>query len=229
MRIDRRRKLPVTTLLHALGMTADDIFDYFYNTVIYKRAKNGWRVPFRGGRMRGLRLSTELINAKTGEIAVEAGTKMTPRLARKLEEEGLTELLVQPSEMAGRYVAFDIIDESNGLVLAEAGQELTEDDIEALAAAKVKVLPTLDVDHVTIGAYIRNTLAVDKNSTREQALVDIYRVMRPGEPPTQETAEGLVNGLFFDSERYDLSAVGRVKLNARLDLEEAVDMRLLHG
>jgi len=227
VRIDRRRKLPVTTLLHGLGMTADDILEYFYNTVTYKRAKNGWRVPFQGDRMRGLRLGVELINAKNGEIVVESGTKMTPRLARKLENEGLTELLVQPSEMAGRYVAFDIVDESNGLVLAEAGQELTEEDIEALADAKVKTIPTLDVDHVTIGAFIRNTLTADKNSTRDQALVDIYRVMRPGEPPTQETAEGLFNGLFFDSERYDLSAVGRVKLNARLDLEEAVDMRVL--
>ena len=227
VRIDRRRKLPVTTLLHALGMTHEDILDFFYHKVVYKHDKKGWRVAFKADRLRGLRLRADLIDAKSTKIVAEAGTKMTPRLARRLEEDGLKELLVQPEDMIGRYLANDVIDERTGLVHAEAGEELTEDMIAILEEAGVSDIATLDIDHITVGAYIRNTLMADRNSNKEQALIDIYRVLRPGEPPTQETAEGLFHGLMFDSERYDLSAVGRVKLNARLDLDCDVSVRVL--
>ncbi|MCG8691803.1 MAG: DNA-directed RNA polymerase subunit beta, partial [Minwuiales bacterium] len=227
VRIDRRRKLPVTTLLTALGMTQEDILNYFYATVAYKRDKKGWRVPFQADRIRGLRMNSDLIDAKTGKVVAEAGTKITPRLARKLQEDGLKELLVQPEDMIGRFLANDVVDEESGLVHAEAGDELTEESIAALEEVGVKELITLDIDHITVGAYIRNTLAADKNLSKDQALIDIYRVMRPGEPPTQETAEGLFHGLFFDAERYDLSPVGRVKLNARLDLDVDVGVRVL--
>ncbi len=227
VRIDRRRKLPVTTLLTALGMTQEDILNYFYATVSYKRDKKGWRVPFQADRIRGLRMNSDLIDAKTGKVVAEAGTKITPRLARKLQEDGLKELLVQPDDMIGRFLANDVVDEKSGLVHAEAGDELTEESIAALEEEGVSELITLDIDHITVGAYIRNTLAADKNLSKDQALIDIYRVMRPGEPPTQETAEGLFHGLFFDAERYDLSPVGRVKLNARLDLDVDVGIRVL--
>ena len=218
VRIDRRRKLPVTTLLYGLGLSQEQILDYFYKKVVYRRDKKGWRTEFNPDRMRGIRLNSDLINAKTGKVVVEAGTKITPRLAKKLESEGLKELLVSSKDMAGRYAANDMINEQTGEIYVEAGEELTEPKIDVLEAAGINALPTLDIDHVTVGAYLRNTMQADKNSSREQALYEIYRVMRPGEPPTQETAEALFQGLFFDSERYDLSAVGRVKLNSRLGL-----------
>jgi DNA-directed RNA polymerase subunit beta len=227
VRIDRRRKLPVSTLLFALGLNNEQILDYFYKQVIYRRDKRGWRTEFNADRMRGMRLSHDMVNAKTAKVVVEAGTKVTPKLLKKLETDGLREMLVTGKELAGHYLAVDIINEKTGEVLVEAGEELTEEKVEMLEGVGVAMLPTLDVDHVTIGAYVRNTMAVDKNTTREHALFDIYRVMRPGEPPTRETAEALFNGLFFDSDRYDLSAVGRVKMNARLELQAPVSMRVL--
>ncbi len=229
VRIDRRRKLPVTTLLQGIGLSGEEILNYFYRTVDYKydAKKVGWRTGFDPERLRGLRAVRDLINAKNGDVLVEAGEKITPRKTRKLIEDGVKELLVTDEDLVGRYVAIDMVEEKTGLVLAEAGEELTEELVASLREASVTLIPTLDIDHVTVGAYIRNTLVADKNSSREQALIDIYRVMRPGEPPTVEAAQNLFNSMFFDSERYDLSAVGRVKLNARLGLEVEDTMRVL--
>ncbi len=229
VRIDRRRKLPVTTLLQGIGLSAEEILNYFYRTVDYKydNRKKGWRTVFEPERLRGLRVVRDLINAKNGDVIVEAGEKITPRRTRKLIEDGVKELLVTDEDLVGRYVAIDLIDESTGLVLAEAGEELTEELVVSLRDGGINLIPTLDIDHVTVGAYIRNTLMGDKNSSREQALIDIYRVMRPGEPPTVEAAQNLFNSMFFDSERYDLSSVGRVKLNARLGLDAEDTERVL--
>ncbi len=190
---------------------------------VYDAKKEGWRTPFDIERLRALRPGTQLVDAKTGKVVASAETKVTPRLARKLVEEGLKELLMSDDDLAGRYVAEDIINAETGVVIAEAGDEITATTLKALKEQGVGKIPTLDIDHITIGPYIRNTMAVDKNVTREHALIDIYRVMRPGEPPTIDTAETLFGGLFFDSERYDLSAVGRVKLNARLDFKDVED------
>ncbi len=229
VRIDRRRKLPVTTLLQGIGLSAEEILNYFYRKVDYKfdSKKGGWRTPFEPERLRGLRAVRDLINAKNGDVVVEAGEKITPRRTRKLIEDGVKELLVADEDLVARYVAIDLVDENTGLVLAEAGEELTDELVASLREAGVNLIPTLDIDHVTVGAYIRNTLKGDKNSSREQALIDIYRVMRPGEPPTVEAAQNLFNSMFFDSERYDLSAVGRVKLNARLGLDAEDTVRVL--
>ncbi|MFQ5764616.1 MAG: DNA-directed RNA polymerase subunit beta, partial [Rhodospirillales bacterium] len=253
VRIDRRRKLPVTTLLMALlsddserlrvrrdkggktlepgeatGMTPEAILDYFYKKVIFTRVpKKGWKTDFVGDRLRGVKLTNNLINAKTGRTMVKAGTKMTPRMIRELEQKGFKEQLVPKEDLIGRYIAADLINEKTGEIYIEVGGEITEESLEALDAAKVNEVPTLAIDHVNVGPYIRNTLAVDKNSNREEALIDIYRVMRPGEPPTLETAEALFNSLFFDSERYDLSAVGRVKMNSRLGFETEDSVRVL--
>jgi DNA-directed RNA polymerase subunit beta len=231
VRIDRRRKLPVTTLLLGLGLTGEEILNFFYRKVPYTfdKKSEGWRTPFDPERMRGLRAVRDLVNAKTGKVVVEAGEKVTPRKARKLLDDGVKELLVTDEDLVGRFVAADLVEERTGLIHAEAGDELTEDLIKALHEAGVVEIPTLDIDHVTVGAYIRNTLALDKNANRDQALIDIYRVMRPGEPPTPEAAEALFGGLFFDAERYDLSAVGRVKLNARLGLEADDTVRVLRN
>ena len=140
-----------------------------------------------------------------------------------MQEEGLNDLLFTSEDMIGRYFASDLVNFDTGEIYAEAGNEITEDTLLLLEDIGIDEFDTIDVDHVTIGAYLRNTLAADKNSNRDMALIDIYRVMRPGEPPTLETAEGLFYSLFFDPERYDLSAVGRVKMNIRLDFKDVDD------
>ncbi len=226
-RIDRRRKIPVTSLLYALGMDGEEILSTFYNTITYTRDGEGWRVPFDPERMKGVKVSENLIDADTGEVAVEAGKKLTIRSARQLVEKGLKAIRAQDADLHGQYIATDLYDPNTGEIFAEAGDEITAKTLPALIEAGFAELPILDIDHVNIGPYIRNTLAVDKNSSREEALFDIYRVMRPGEPPTIETAEAMFHSLFFDAERYDLSAVGRVKMNMRLDLDAPDTMRVL--
>ena len=238
-RIDRRRKLPVTTLLYALGLDQEGVMDAYYDTVDFRLEKNrGWVTRFFPERIRGTRPPTDLIDAATGEVVAEAGRKVTPRAVKALIEEGrVTDLLVPFDDIVGRYAARDIIDEETGAIHVEAGDEITWEvdrdgevsggTLKALLDAGVTTIPVLDIDNVNIGAYIRNTVAQDKNLNREQALMDIYRVMRPGEPPTVDAASALFNQLFFDPERYDLSAVGRVKMNMRLDLDAEDTVRTL--
>src|ERR1700677_4330528 len=240
-RVDRRRKIPVTSLLYALGMNGEEILNTFYKQVPYKRAKDGWRVPFDANRLRGYKAIKDLVDADTGKVILEAGKKLTVRQARQLAEKGLKALRLTDQELIGHYIAEDLVNTKTGEIYAEAGEEITgterkdgEVDInvgkkplKSLVDFGYKGLPLLNIDHVNVGAYIRNTLAIDKNMTREDALFDIYRVMRPGEPPTIDTAQSMFQSLFFDSERYDLSAVGRVKMNMRLDLTAPDTMRLL--
>jgi DNA-directed RNA polymerase subunit beta len=250
VRIDRKRKLPVTTLLYALesewsernraqkiaagedpdqldirGMDAETILNYFYNQVIFTRTDKGWARPFEPDAFRGAKLLEPLIDADTGEVVAETDTKMTARLARKIAEKTKA-VMVSRADLLGRYMAIDMVNEETGEISAEAGEELAEPRLAALEEAGVTELATLAIDQGN-GPWIRNTLAIDKNGNRDDALIDIYRVMRPGEPPTPETAEALFRGLFFDSDRYDLSAVGRVKMNMRLGLECDDQMRIL--
>ena len=227
VRIDRRRKLPVTTLLYALGLDDEEILSTFYGSIVLKATKDGWKMPFNPERMRGIKPSTDLVDAKTGKVAIEAGRKVTARLANKLAEEGLKDLLVKDEDLYGRYLAQDILNMETGEIYGEAGEEIEEKLLQTLKDLKLKEIPILDIDHVNVGAFIRNTLAVDKNSNTDEALLDIYRVMRPGEPPTPEAAQNLFDGIFFDAERYDLSSVGRVKMNMRLDLDAPDTMRTL--
>nr|WP_319248083.1 DNA-directed RNA polymerase subunit beta [uncultured Celeribacter sp.] len=230
-RIDRRRKLPVTTLLYALGLDQEAICDAYYDTVNFKLDKNkGWVTKFFPERVRGTRPTYDLVDAATGEVICKAGDKMTPRAVKKIIDEGsITELLVPFDHIVGKFVAKDIINEETGAIYVEAGDELTYEfdkdgdvvggSLKELLDAGITDIPVLDIDGVNVGPYIRNTMAADKNMNRETALMDIYRVMRPGEPPTVEAASSLFDSLFFDSERYDLSAVGRVKMNMRLALD----------
>ncbi|MFN3509833.1 DNA-directed RNA polymerase subunit beta [Tsuneonella troitsensis] len=219
VRIDRKRKLPVTALLYALGLSAEEILHHFYETVSWKRAKDGWKVPFTAEAWRGQKPAFALIDAKTGEEVFPAGQKISPRAANKAAKDGLEALLIPTEEIFGRYAANDLIDEKTGRIWIEAGDEVGPENLEALDKAGVDQLDLLDIDDVNTGPWIRNTLKVDKAENREEGLEAIYKVMRPGEPPTKETAEALFEGLFFDGERYDLSAVGRVKLNMRLGLD----------
>ncbi len=252
VRIDRRRKLPVTTLFMALdsaetrrlraereakkkpvepteiqGMSQEEILANFYEQIVYRRTDRGWITKFDPERMRGVRLVADMIDAKTNKSVAEAGTKMTPRLAKRLQEQGVKERIAANEELYGAYVAVDLVNEKTGQIHIEAGDEITPQAIEKLLAAGVRELPVLAIDHITVGPYIRNTLAADKNRNRDEALLDIYRVMRPGEPPTVEAGEKLLNDLFFDTERYDLSAVGRVKMNMRLGLDVPDTLRML--
>ena len=230
-RIDRRRKLPVTTVLYSLGMDREGIMDAYYDTVEYKVKKNkGWVTKFFPERIRGTRPAFDIVDAKSGKVIAEAGKKVTPRAVKQLIEDGkVTEVLVPFDELVGKFVAKDIINEETGEIWAEAGDELTweldKDDavkgglLKRLMDEGVNEIPVLDIDNVNVGPYMRNTLVSDKNWNRDTALMDIYRVMRPGEPPAVDAALALFEMLFFDSERYDLSAVGRVKMNMRLDLD----------
>jgi DNA-directed RNA polymerase subunit beta len=219
VRIDRKRKLPVTALLFALGMNGEDILNYFYNRVTYVRGEGGWRIPFAAENWRAVKPLFDIVDANSGEVVFPAGQKISPRAANKAAKDGLTDLLIPTEEIYGRYSAYDLINEATGEIYIEAGDEIGPDNLEKLDKAGIERLELLDIDHVSTGPWIRNTLKADKAEEREQALSDIYRVMRPGEPPTLETAEALFAGLFFDPDRYDLSAVGRVKLNMRLDLD----------
>jgi DNA-directed RNA polymerase subunit beta len=240
VRIDRRRKLPVTTLLYALdsaatealraereargetlepgevrGMDAEEILSACYGRVVFTRGQKGWSRPFDPEAFRGIKLAEALIDAATGQEVASAGTKLTPRALKKIAEGGTTEVLVGRADIVGRFAAEDMVNLETGEIYLEAGEEITEPKLLALEEAGVETLPTLAIDQNT-GPWLRNTLAIDRNQNRDEALLDIYRVMRPGEPPTLETAEALFRGLFFDPERYDLSAVGRVKMNMRL-------------
>jgi len=227
VRIDRRRKLPVTTLLYALGMKSEEILDVFYSRVTYKKKKGGWSVPFVNEIWRGVKPTYDLVNAANGEIVAEMGKKITPRIANKLVKDGLKNLLVPDEELLTRFAAVDVVNAKTGEIYIEAGEEISEEHLEKLEAAGYKSIEILDIDHIKVGPHIRNTLMGDKVENWEMAMSEIYRVMRPGEPPTKETAEALFDGLFFDAERYDLSAVGRVKMNMRLDLDAPDDFRIL--
>ncbi|MDA9503663.1 DNA-directed RNA polymerase subunit beta [Bradyrhizobium sp. CCBAU 11386] len=226
-RIDRRRKIPVTSLMFALGLDGEAILSTFYKKILYKRTKEGWRVPFDANRFRGYSTINDLIDADTGKVVLEAGKKLTVRGARQMQEKGLKALRLSDEELVGNYLAEDLVNPKTGEIHAEAGEEITDKNMKALNEQGYKELPLLDIDHVNVGAYIRNTLSADKNMTREDALFDIYRVMRPGEPPTLDSAQAMFQSLFFDAERYDLSAVGRVKMNMRLDLDAPDTQRTL--
>ena len=238
-RIDRRRKLPVTTLLYALGLDQEGIMDAYYETVDFTFKKgSGWVTKFFPERVRGTRPTYDLVDAKTGEMIAEAGKKVTPRAVKKLIDEGaVSDLLMPFDQVVGKFVSKDIINEETGAIYVEAGDELTWElgkdgeviggSLKELLDAGITTIPVLDIDNVNVGAYMRNTMAMDKNMSRDTALMDIYRVMRPGEPPTVDAASALFDNLFFDSERYDLSAVGRVKMNMRLALDAEDTVRTL--
>ena len=226
-RIDRRRKLPATTLLMALGMDGEEILSTFYNTVTYKRDGDNWRIPYSVDRFKGMKIVSDLVDADTGEVVLEAGKKLTARSAKQLAEKGLKAIKATDDDLFGSYLAEDIVNYGTGEIYLEAGDEIDEKVLKVLTDTGVDEIDVLDIDHVNVGAYIRNTLAADKNESRQEALFDIYRVMRPGEPPTMDSAEAMFNSLFFDAERYDLSAVGRVKMNMRLDLDCPDTVRVL--
>jgi DNA-directed RNA polymerase subunit beta len=252
VRVDRRRKLPITTLLMALdsehtekarakalkenkdvaasdvfGISREEMLHTFYERVTYTKSKKMWHTAYVADRWKGVKLIHDLIDAKSGEVVAENGTKITPRLARKLESDGLKEIAFNEDDLHGLFVANDYVNETTGEIYLEAGDQISADSMSVLNELKVKSFDVLYIDHVNVGAYLLNTLQIDKNQNREEALMDLYRSLRPGEPPTVEGGEALFKALFFDPERYDLSSVGRVKMNARLGLNTPDTVRVL--
>ena len=230
----RTKSATITGILKQ-GFSEEEILGQFYDTITYKRAPKsktkgadrGWTIPFVADQWRGQKPAFDIVDASSGEVVFAAGDKVTPRSAKKAESDGMKNIVIPSEEIFGRYSAYDLINEKTGEIYIEAGDEVSVENLEKIDAAKIEELELLDIDHVTTGPWIRNTLKADKAETRDDALSDIYRVMRPGEPPTRETAEALFEGLFFDPERYDLSAVGRVKLNMRLELDAPADYTIL--
>ena len=246
VRIDKKRKIPVTSLLSAfyndetqmavekaiaegknpdeiekVGMSSNEILKLFYNEEKLTKFKNGWKKPFNASLItKSVKFSYDLVDAKNGEVVLAMGSKLLPRNAKKLAEGGLTDLYITDEQLAeaGLFLSDDVLDMETYEVIAEAGQEIDAEVISKFEDAKIKEIPVLYIDNVTVGPHIRNTLIVDKNKTREEALFDIYQVMRPGEPPTVSSAESMFFKMFFDKDFYDLSSVGRFKLNTRLDI-----------
>src|SRR5579864_7787845 len=214
-----RGKTHASALPHPPGMASQGILNPFYNRIVYGRGKNGWQIPYLADAWRGQKPTHDVADADTGEVVFKLGEKITPRRANQAAKDGLKNVIIPTEEIFGRYSAFDLINEKTGEIYIEAGDEVSPENLEKLDEAGVKMLELLDIDFVNTGPWIRNTLKADKSEDGDSALADIYRVMRPGEPPTRETADALFYGLFFDPERYDLSAVGRVKLNMRLGLD----------
>ncbi|MBI1341147.1 DNA-directed RNA polymerase subunit beta [bacterium] len=228
VRIDRKRKLTATTLLQALGKDAEGILGSFYNMVAFRLEKAGWVTSYSADRWKGVRPEFDLVGNHDGKVVFPAGKKITPVRAKRAEADGVEEILVPSTFLVGRFIAEDIVNAETGEIYVEAGDELTEESIATLRDAGVKLINVLDTDGDNArGPWLRNTLKADKAEGRGEALADIYRVMRPGEPPTLEAGEALFGQLFFDPERYDLSAVGRVKMNMRLGLDCPDTVRIL--
>ena len=191
----QKNKEPDRTQLS--GMTREDILSYFYDSQVFKFDSDKWVTDFIPDNYKGQRLNFDLVDAKKNEIVAKSGDKLTQRSIKSLLDNGLQSIEIIEDELFGKFLADDVINEKTGEIYAEAGDEITEDFLKLFKLNNISILKVLSIDS-SVGPWIRNTLALDKNSSREEALIDIYRVMRPGEPPAQETAEILFNSLFFD-------------------------------
>src|SRR5690606_2663574 len=226
-RIDRRRKLPVTVLLRALGYSNEEMLGIFFeHNVFHLGKKGGTTLELVAERLRGETLSFDL--AIGGKVLVEAGKRITARHVRQLAAENITALEVPDDYPVGRIVATDIVDAQTGELLASANDEITAEHLEAFRKAGIETVPTLYVNDLDRGAYISHTLRIDNTKTPLEALVEIYRMMRPGEPPTKDAAQNLFFNLFFTFERYDLSTVGRMKFTRRIGRKEVTGAPILY-
>ncbi len=245
VRIDRRRKLPVTTLLFALGYDQEGIMSTHYEPVTYRLSEDGedWIVDFFPERCKNMTPEIDIVDAETGEVIAEKGKKITPRTVNGwVKDDAVHKVLVPFNSILGGRIMEDVIDEETGEVWLEAGEKLTAEfdkngvlvggTVKLLLDKEIREFPVADINGMTIGThnvgpYIADTMEVDKNYDRSTALQDIYRILRPGEPATEETAEAMFVQMFNDPDRYDLSAVGRVKMNMRLQLEAEDTQRTL--
>ena len=216
VRIDRRRKLPVTILLRALGYSSEEILEMFFDTSTFHFKKGEYSLDLDPERLRGEIAVFDIVDKK-GAVVVAKGRRITARHIRQLEKSKVTTLAVPSEYLVGRAIAKDIADPKTGELLFECNTELTEENLSAINEAGINEIETLYTNDLDCGSFISDTLRTDPSATQLEALIEIYRMMRPGEPPTKESAENLFFNLFFNLERYDLSAVGRMKFNRRLD------------
>ena len=221
VRIDRRRKLPATILLRALDYNNEQILEMFFEHETFHKNKKGddYSLELVPQRLRGQTVPFEITDSK-GEVLVEADRQITGRHIRKMEKMGMDTLTVPASHLLGKVVAKDMMDTDTGELFVSANDEITEEVLEAFVRMDVQTIETIYSNDLDSGPYISDTLRLDETTTPLEAKVEIYRMMRPGEPPTQDSSQNLFNNLFFATERYDLSGVGRMKFNRRLGREE---------
>ncbi len=219
VRIDRRRKLPATILLRALGLEAEEILDLFFDNDDFQMTEDGITLSLIANRLRGETAQFDITDTK-GNVLVAEGTRITARHIREMEKLNLTQLAVPAEYVCGHRLAKNIVDEETGEVVVPCSAVITEEILEQLREIDVKAFQTIYTNDLDHGPFMADTLDADPCSNRLEALVEIYRMMRPGEPPTKEAAENLFNNLFFSADRYDLTAVGRMKFNRRLGREE---------
>ncbi|OOY54492.1 DNA-directed RNA polymerase subunit beta [Solemya velum gill symbiont] len=219
VRIDRRRKLPATILLRALGYETSEMIDMFFETDTFNLSKKGLTADLVPARLRGETLDLDIkIKSK---VLVEAGRRITQRHINELDKAGITKLDVPLNYLVGRTIAHDVVDKETGEILVNVNDEITEEMVEAMIENGVKEIKTLFTNDLDHGPFLSDTLRIDPTDSKLAAQVEIYRMMRPGEPPTKDAAENLFDNLFFSPDRYDLSAVGRMKFNRRLGREES--------
>ena len=219
-RVDRKKKLPITTFLYSLGFSKDKIIETFYSTnkYSYSPETKSWITNFDlENYKRPLKLSFDLIDAKNNKKVLGKGEKLNIVIAKKLKEKGLTSISIPNDQIVGKYLGKDIKDK-NGEIFLGAGFDITEEQLEKIISRGEQELNIVNIDPINKGPYILESLKIDKNTNKTEALNDIYKVLRPGEAPSVEIAEEIFNNLYFKKERYDLSEVGRVKLNSKLNL-----------
>jgi DNA-directed RNA polymerase subunit beta len=227
VRIDRRRKFPATVLLRALGMTTEDLLNYYYKKDIINLDSKQYTKQFVADHLLGSRVSRDVKDPKSGEVIAREGRKFNTAIVRAMEQAKISEVPIALDEIVGRVSAHDIVDSTTGEVLIGTNEELTEETLEKLKAHGVKKIEVLFTEDAPGGGPLRLTLAQDKLGTPEEAVIEIYRRLRPGDPPTQETATTFFNNLFFNAERYDLSKVGRLKLNHKLKIDVPLEQGTL--
>ena len=227
VRIDRRRKFPVSTLLKALGYSAEELLRYYYKTENISIKRKKFVKDFDPELIVGQRAPHDLLNKESGEVLAKKGRKIGKALAKRLGEAGIKTLPVDPADLEGKVVAHDIIDIKTGELLVPCNAELNESILESLVEAGISTFEILFIDGINVSDSFRKTLALDKANTTEEALIEIYRRLRPSSPPTLEVATGFFNNLFFNADTYDLSVVGRFKINAKLELDTNIDQKTL--
>jgi DNA-directed RNA polymerase subunit beta len=227
VRIDRRRKIPATVLLKAFGYTIEDLFKTYYPIEEITVSDGRFARKLDADIHHGIKASIDLVDKKAKETIVKEGAKLTRATLKRLKTVGVKDMPISKADLVGRAVFNDIVDPGTGEVLIERNQELTEAILEKIAAAAITDLQLLYIDNIQVLPVIRDTLAMEKVGSPDEAMVEIYRRLRPGETPTVETARTLFDNLFFNNKRYDLSPVGRLKLNKKLGLDVPLDKRTL--
>jgi len=226
VRIDRRRKLPATVLLQALGYSAEELLRYYYDVEELQLADGVYSKKVNLKLLTGQRAVLDVVDS-AGEVLVKANRKFTKAAIRKIADSGLETIMISETEVIGKVIVSDVIDMETGEILVACNQEITEATLEILREKGITSVETLFIDNVHVGSYFRDTLVLDSVTTPEEGMIEIYRRLRPGDPPTVRSATSLFEGLFFNPERYDLSVVGRLKLNYKLDLDIPLEHRTL--